>query len=30
MLKLPYVLIATAMTAFFWGIYGIVLRNGTK
>ena len=30
MLKLPYVLVATAMTAFFWGIYGIVLRNGTK
>jgi len=29
MLKLPYVLIATAMTAFFWGIYGIVLRKGT-
>lgn len=29
MLKLPLVLAFTAMTAFFWGIYGIVLHNGT-
>lgn len=29
MFKLPYVLLATAMTAFFWGIYGIVLHKGT-
>ena len=29
MFKLPYVLLATAMTAFFWGIYGVVLRAGT-
>ncbi|MFM8574091.1 MAG: hypothetical protein ACKOAU_21020, partial [Pirellula sp.] len=29
MFKLPYVLLATAMTAFFWGIYGIVLHLGT-
>lgn len=30
MFKLPYVLLATAMTAFFWGIYGIVLHKGTS
>jgi len=30
MLKLPLVLVFTAMTAFFWGIYAIVLHNGTK
>ncbi len=30
MLKLPFVLAFTAMTAFFWGIYGIVLHQGTK
>lgn len=29
MFKLPYVLAFTAMTAFFWGIYGIVLHKGT-
>lgn len=29
MFKLPYVLLATAMTAFFWGVYGVVLRSGT-
>jgi len=29
MLKLPFVLAFTAMTAFFWGIYGIVLHKGT-
>jgi hypothetical protein len=30
MLKLPLVLAFTAMTAFFWGIYGIVLHRGTS
>ena len=30
MLKLPLVLAFTAMTAFFWGIYGIVLHKGTS
>ena len=30
MTKLPFVLLFTGMTAFFWGIYGIVLRFGTK
>lgn len=30
MLKLPFVLAFTAMTAFFWGIYGIVLHKGTS
>jgi MFS family permease len=30
MLKLPMVLAFTAMTAFFWGIYGIVLHKGTS
>lgn len=30
MLKLPMVLAFTAMTAFFWGIYGIVLHQGTR
>lgn len=30
MLKLPFVLLFTAMTAFFWGIYGILLHNGTS
>ncbi len=30
MIKLPYVLSFTAMTAFFWGIYGLVLREGTE
>jgi len=30
MLKLPLVLLFTAMTAFFWGIYGIVLHKGTS
>jgi hypothetical protein len=29
MFKLPMVLAFTAMTAFFWGIYGIVLHTGT-
>jgi hypothetical protein len=29
MFKLPYVLAFTAMTAFFWGIYGIVLHRAT-
>jgi hypothetical protein len=29
MLKLPFVLAFTAMTAFFWGVYGVVLRFGT-
>ena len=28
-MKLPLVLAFTAMTAFFWGIYGIVLHRGT-
>jgi hypothetical protein len=30
MMKLPFVLTFTAMTAFFWGIYGIVLHQGTE
>lgn len=30
MMKLPFVLAFTAMTAFFWGIYGIVLHRGTS
>ena len=30
MLKLPFVILFTAMTALFWGIYGILLHNGTK
>jgi hypothetical protein len=30
MSKLPFVLLFTAMTAFFWGIYGIVLHKGTS
>jgi hypothetical protein len=29
MFKLPFVLAFTAMTAFFWGIYGIVLHKGS-
>ena len=29
-MKLPLVLAFTAMTAFFWGIYGIVLHRGTS
>ena len=29
-MKLPFVLAFTAMTAFFWGIYGIVLHRGTS
>lgn len=30
MLKLPLVLLFTAMTAIFWGIYGILLHQGTE
>jgi hypothetical protein len=30
MTKLPFVLSFTAVTAFFWGIYGILLHKGTE
>ena len=30
MLKLPLVLLFTAMTAIFWGVYGILLHQGTE
>lgn len=30
MIKLPFVLLFTAMTALFWGIYGILLHQGTE
>lgn len=30
MLKLPLVLLFTAMTALFWGVYGILLHQGTE
>ena len=30
MLKLPLVLLFTAMTALFWGVYGILLHMGTE
>ena len=30
MIKLPFVLLFTAMTALFWGVYGILLRYGTE
>jgi MFS family permease len=30
MIKLPFVLLFTAITAFFWGVYGILLRQGTE
>ncbi len=29
MIKLPLVLLFTAMTALFWGVYGILLHQGT-
>ena len=30
MIKLPFVLLFTAVTALFWGIYGILLHRGTE
>jgi hypothetical protein len=30
MIKLPMVLLFTAMTALFWGVYGILLHQGTE
>jgi hypothetical protein len=30
MIKLPFVLLFTAMTAAFWGVYGILLHQGTE
>ena len=30
MMKLPFVLLFTAMTAAFWGVYGILLHQGTE
>lgn len=30
MIKLPFVLLFTAMTALFWGVYGILLHEGTE
>ena len=30
MTKLPFVLLFTAMTALFWGVYGILLHQGTE
>jgi len=30
MIKLPFVLLFTAVTAFFWGIYGLLLHRGTE
>ena len=30
MIKLPFVLLFTAMTALFWGVYGILLHHGTE
>jgi len=30
MIKLPFVLLFTAVTALFWGIYGILLHKGTE
>jgi hypothetical protein len=30
MIKLPFVLLFTAVTALFWGIYGILLHQGTE
>ena len=30
MMKLPFVLLFTAMTALFWGVYGILLHKGTE
>ena len=30
MIKLPFVLLFTAMTASFWGVYGILLHQGTE
>jgi MFS family permease len=30
MMKLPLVLVFTAMTALFWGVYGILLHQGTE
>ena len=30
MIKLPLVLLFTAMTALFWGVYGILLHQGTE
>jgi len=30
MIKLPFVLLFTAMTALFWGVYGILLHQGTE
>ena len=30
MMKLPFVLLFTAITALFWGVYGILLHEGTE
>ncbi len=30
MTKMPFVLLFTAMTALFWGVYGILLHQGTE
>lgn len=30
MTKLPFVLVFTAMTALFWGVYGLLLHQGTE
>jgi len=30
MIKLPFVLLFTAITALFWGVYGILLHQGTE
>ncbi len=30
MIRLPFVLLFTAMTALFWGVYGILLHHGTE
>ena len=30
MIKMPFVLLFTAMTALFWGVYGILLHQGTE
>ena len=30
MIKLPFVLLFTAMTALFWGVYGILVHQGTE
>ncbi len=30
MIRLPFILLFTAMTALFWGVYGILLHKGTE